>query len=364
MKRILLTSTALVAFAGAAAAEVSFNGDAEIGYNDTVENGFYWSMGLTVKASQELNGGLTAGFSLDVDLDDDRGTSTFEQDAIETSDFELYLKSDNAGLYFGDTKTTTQKYWEDVRGMQGFFLERKAASSEATLRGEATLGSAFVSVSALVKDTNGGTDDADVGAYQGLVKYDFGTFSVIAAYQGEDTNFGLSDDAFGLTGMATFAGAKVTLSYATMGDADAFGIAASYPVGPVTVGAAYAANDTGAGDYDAYSLYAEYKQGDIWAKAYYDGGESAVNTDRSIFGVRGSYTMSDLKLFAAVEVNDEADTTAYVIGGEYDLGGGASLLFSHGDDDVAGNANDDVADWNDDYDDYNEGTTVALSFKF
>lgn len=361
MKRILLTSTALVAFAGAAAAEVTFKGDAEIGYNDTVENGFYWSMGLTVKASQELNGGLTAGFSLDVDLDD--ADSTFSQGAVETSDFELYLKSDNAGLYFGDTKTAAQKYWEDVRGMQGFFLDRKAASSEATLRGEATLGSAFVSVSALIKDTNGGTDDADVGAYQGLVKYDFGTFSVIAAYQGEDTNFGLTDDAFGLTGMATFAGAKVTLSYATMGDADSIGVAASYPFGPVTVGASYAANDTGSLEADVYGVYAEYKQGDIWGKAYYDHVESG-SIEAGIFGVRGSYTMSDLKLFAAVEVNDQADTTAYVIGGEYDLGGGAALLFSHGDDDVAGNANSDVADWNDDYDDYNEGTTVALSFKF
>ena len=36
MKSILLTSTALVAFAGAAAAEVLFAGEATLGYNDTV----------------------------------------------------------------------------------------------------------------------------------------------------------------------------------------------------------------------------------------------------------------------------------------------------------------------------------------
>ena len=35
MKRILLASASIVAFAGAAAAEITFSGEATLGYNDT-----------------------------------------------------------------------------------------------------------------------------------------------------------------------------------------------------------------------------------------------------------------------------------------------------------------------------------------
>ena len=57
MKSILLTTTAIVAFAGAAFADghtsVGFSGDASLGHNDDIENGFYWDVNVDVKAILE-----------------------------------------------------------------------------------------------------------------------------------------------------------------------------------------------------------------------------------------------------------------------------------------------------------------------
>ena len=88
MKSILLASVSVVAFAGAAAAEVTFGGSATLGYNDTVEDNFYWSGNLAVTMSQELNNGLTAGVTFDGDVaDNNRGQ------AYTTGGFTLSLST-------------------------------------------------------------------------------------------------------------------------------------------------------------------------------------------------------------------------------------------------------------------------------
>ena len=51
MKRILLASTAIVAFAGAAAADVSLSGEASLGYNDNANgdnDGFYSDVSVSL----------------------------------------------------------------------------------------------------------------------------------------------------------------------------------------------------------------------------------------------------------------------------------------------------------------------------
>jgi opacity protein-like surface antigen len=67
MKRILLASASLVAFAGVAAADhinedtqdgVGLTGSAQIGYNDEIENGFFVEGDLGFTLARELNNGL------------------------------------------------------------------------------------------------------------------------------------------------------------------------------------------------------------------------------------------------------------------------------------------------------------------
>ena len=55
MKRILLASASIVAFAGAASAQnIVFGGDAELGFNDDEEDGFFYSANLNVTFAAEL----------------------------------------------------------------------------------------------------------------------------------------------------------------------------------------------------------------------------------------------------------------------------------------------------------------------
>lgn len=70
MKKVLLASTALVAFAGAAAAEVKIEGNAEMGVigGDGLVTQFFQDVDIDFKMSGETDGGLT--FWADVDLDE------------------------------------------------------------------------------------------------------------------------------------------------------------------------------------------------------------------------------------------------------------------------------------------------------
>src|SRR6056297_3869177 len=69
MKTLLLASTALVATAGIAAAEVSLSGYAEIGVagGDNIEDQFHTDIDVTFSMTGESDGGLAFGASIDLD---------------------------------------------------------------------------------------------------------------------------------------------------------------------------------------------------------------------------------------------------------------------------------------------------------
>ena len=108
MKSILLTSTALVAFAGAAAADghagISTALSGTLGYNSEMdgigEDGFYWEGNLQVTATAALDNGVTAGAYFEITIDEDNAAANddFGQD-LASSDFVLSLESDTASLF-------------------------------------------------------------------------------------------------------------------------------------------------------------------------------------------------------------------------------------------------------------------------
>lgn len=111
MKNILLSSAAIVAIAGAASAEVTWSGDAELGYSsiedDGVELGVYWDAGLSVDLSQELNNGWTASASLDIDLNND---DSFDLGSVDSSDWVVTLSNDVFELTAGDIDLAASKF--------------------------------------------------------------------------------------------------------------------------------------------------------------------------------------------------------------------------------------------------------------
>lgn len=326
MKNILLASTALVAFAGAAAADVSFSGEAVLGYNDEEQGGAYASIDLDVAYSQELDNGLTAAASFGFGVADD-----FDTDDLDAGDAEFSLSADvwslNVGIN-GGTDDATEVVWDGVSNMDNdSFYESADDNDEDVVRVEATLGAAEVVVA-----YNVDTEEFDAG-----VTGEFGDISVGAVYEenGADTNFGLF-------GSATFAGATVDFAHSDVAGETSTGVEVTYPVGDVSVSAFYVSQSNVD---DNYGLTAKYSANGLGLKAFYhDGNDEDM-------GIEVSYDVSDV---LSVYAGSSDDDGSYV-GVEYDLGGGASVFASYGDD--AGN--DEIGPQ-----EYNDGITVELTLAF
>ena len=354
MKSILLASASIVAFAGAAAAEVTFSGSAEFGYNDTDldgagtddADGFYWSSDITLALSQTLNNGLTASVGVGIDLSDgDLGSS------LSAADFVLALTSESSGLYFGTTDTAAGLHYSGVDGMDsdGFTSD----TDNPVVRGDITYGGISASVSLIVDEVDpSSTGQLSVGA-----SGSFGNFTFGVGYQAEEVGFDgngdfSGDGIFAVEVGTTFSGATVTLAYAQnqTDDTDSIGIAASYPIGPVVVGAYYAMQDAG----DNYGISVDYANGPITVGVTYDV-EAGADDD---WGIEGSYDVGN-GITAYAGVVDAGDD--FYVAGSMGLGEGSALVVSYaedGDGDEAPGDNDIGAN------DYQVGTTVAVTFEF
>ena len=363
MKSILLASTASLAFAGAAFADghesadgITFSGDFELGYNDDVDNGFYWSGGIDIAGQTTLDNGLVAAFSVGGDIVN--GTDGV-RDSIDVmlDGYEFSLTSDMGGIFVGDTDPAAEANWGGVDGSaaDGFndadvHLDSAADGGvdfDAILRGEVMYGPVFAALSYGVEidGVNAATTE-DLDAMQLYVSGEFGAVTVGLAYQDA---FAGAGEILGIEASASLGGADVTVAYADNTVDTSIGAAVSYPVGPVTLGAYYTSNDVAA---DAYGFSADYENGPISVSFFYDDTDAA-NTDD--YGLEGSYDVGN-GLTVLAGIVDKGD--AYYVAGEYDLGGGAELLVSFAEDDN-NPGNDEIGD-----PEYKDGTTVQVSFEF
>ena len=138
--------------AGIAAAEVTFSGTANFGYNDTDHtNGAsasnpFSDMDLNIAFSKELDNGYTAAASVELDYADGN-----QGNDISASDALISLTNADSGIHYGDTKHAAQNAWSSVGSMDNDAF--RAADGEMVTRADMTLGGAKVSVS-LGDDTN------------------------------------------------------------------------------------------------------------------------------------------------------------------------------------------------------------------
>ncbi|WP_106746129.1 porin [Yoonia maritima] len=371
MKSILLTTSALVAFAGAAAAEVSFSGEATLGYNSRIagdNDGFYWDANVATAMSQELDNGVTAAASFQFDaIDNDNETDIISESYV------LSLTTESAGMYYGDTAFAAETLWKSAGDMEsdGF----SEADGETVLRGEASFGAVEAAVSYTVADADNNfpTDDSHVDQLSVAAAGDFGQFSVVAAYQEEsEAAFGVlangangdynTSEIFGLSVGASFSGADITVAYASDEtlDESSVGVQVAYPFGPVTATVYYVSEDDAA-DEDNYGVTLAYSEGALSVKGDYDY-DQGVNK----IGLDGSYDLGNgLTILAGVydqsdDATDANNGTDAYIAGEYDLGGGASILVSYAEAETGGaKADDEVGG-----PDYQDGATVELTFAF
>lgn len=330
MKRILLTSTALVAFAGAASAEVSFGGDAEIKWNSYTD--LSYGVGLTLNASQELDNGLTASAAADIEISADDAIDTGAAN-VEFDEVVLKLSSDTATLSYGNVATAGQGTWSGVTNMNDADFDEKGDNSEdAVLRGDMTFGSTNVAVS--MNDTSGNLDQMQLG-----VTTDLNGWTVGFAYQ-DDTN--AAGEIMGLFAKGTMGGMDLHIAYSDMDNADtSLGVATTTTFGDVKVGVFYVMEDA---EDDNYGVTADYTMGDTTFGAYFHGGGDEDH------GVSMTHDFGNGMTMDAGWA--DADAGGRYAGVKYDLGGGASVLASYG----------EVADAGPN--DYNDGATLKVSFAF
>ena len=362
---ILLTTTALVAFAGAAAADghtsVTHALSGELGYNSEVdgigEDGFFWEGNLKTTATAALDNGLTAGayFEITVSGDDAAAGSSDAGNALVASDFVLSLTSDNASLYFGDTAPAGKKYSSAAGDMEGDSFSTD--SDSAVLRGDVSFNGMNGSVSYIIDDAANTAEQLALGLGGSFGAFTFGLgYQEATSYADAEGDFN-ADEVLGVSVGGTFAGATVTLAYAeeTASGETSTGIQVAYPFGPVTATAYYSMEEVSGVDVDDnYGITVAYAQDAIAVTAKFRNEQG-----RDEWNLEGSYDMGNgaTILAGALNENEGADTDFY-IGGTYDLGGGASVLAVYADD-KDGDQADEIGSG-----EYDPGMTVSVSFTF
>ncbi|PXW72127.1 porin-like protein [Loktanella sp. PT4BL] len=387
MKSILLTTTAIVAFAGAAVADghagVTFSGDFTLGFNDDNDDadagatsfptdvigdndGFYWEGDLNVTGTAALDNGVTASASWEFDIVDESNGQPIVSDGVLLS-----LTTDNAGLYLGDTSFAAETQWSAAGDMEadGF----SEADGENVLRGDVSVAGIDASISLALGNADGGLVNEDTDEDYAQMSFgasgDLGMLSFAVAYQEENDgpaagyfagNGDFNDsEIFGISVGAAVAGANFKVAYASNETADenSTGIQVSYPFGPVTGTVYYVSEDDGS-DEDNYGATVAYADGPIAVTLDYDY-DQGVNK----LGLDGTYDLGNGFTIGAGmydESEGTGDGTDYYVAGMYDLGGGAELLVTYADAETAGALGDDEVGGPD----YQVGTTVEVSFSF
>ena len=289
MKKILLATTALVGFAGAAAAEVSLSGYAEIGVQggSDVATQFHNDIDITFSLSGESDSGLSFGATIDADeLNGDsisaqgggnnpgnRGQSENDSSVWVSGSFGKVTLGDTDGaldwavaeIYTGsaindDHSTHAGAYWNT--GLDGTY-------DGQVMRYEYSFGDFGVAVSAELDDTTAATGGDPVLGLGFKWSGDVGGTAVSAGI-GHQSNGTLDMTAVSL-GATLAGGFSANLGYAD-GDFSAtgsgaaadswWGLGVAYTSGPLTVGANYGTFDLAAGgDQSGWGLVVNYDLG-------------------------------------------------------------------------------------------------------
>lgn len=336
MKNVLLTTTALVVFAGAAAADVSFSGSADAGYNDDIEGGLFYNISPQVTASVDLGDGYSASGTLGGDLTTGGVVSV---DAYPTLEFIGPYGSIKGGDL--DDKGASEYFYADRDGM-ALDVENHDASDRFDIRALVELGDFGVAV---------GGDNDGLGGIDGLSVGAGATFDNITIGVGYDeADAGVAGDSLLATTAVsldtTFGGATIGLSYADDTVETSIGVAVGYDVSADLSVAAYYASNTVADD--KYGVSADYTMGALGLGVYYDSGNGAtVDT----MGLDVSYAVAaDLTGYAGVY--DNGTTNVFYVGAVYAINDNLSATLSYADaDEISGP-------------EFKSGTTIMLSASF
>ena len=288
MKKLLIASTALVATAGMAAADISMSGYAEIGMRDgggTVGVEMHNDMDIGFKLSGASDNGLTFGASIDLDEVANGIASTGGSQAVHVS-------GAFGTLTMGDTDGALDKVNAEVASLTAIADDH---STHAGYNGGA------------------GLDAGDI------LRYDtsYGNFGVSVSIGQDDT---------------------------ANGDNDVIAYGISTTVGTVALSVAAQSNDTT----DVTAVSAKTSMGGLSVVANFsdfDTGVAATSYEHMAVGL--GYTVGDVALTANFGSYDFGGATAtndgFGFAANKSLGGGATIMLGYGSGTAAGVETDTVS---------------------
>lgn len=355
MKKVLFATTALVASAGFAAADITFSGSAEMGIvgggknapgvsayegngNDSTTE-FNNDFTLTVVGSGQTDSGLSFGISIDFSKSNDPDAGNGSDDAgVEFDNEAVFISGDFGTLTLGEIDGAVDRR----------LIEVYNATGQYSIGDEETVHAGF----------QGSYGD---GAYDNqILRYDytFGDFGFSASMELDDTD-------------AVDNGYALALSYNTdMGGVGlGFGLGYQYLE---TSGTGWAPGNledyTGlawiAGtevDIIAATVSADFNNGFTAGLEYSnfdpDGPSGTNYGDIDHYSIGLGYSINALSLGVSYGKYDAdiGDADGYALTAAYDLGGGATIVAAYSDSDVDG-----VASNADDFDTYSLG--IVMNF--
>ncbi len=291
MKKILLSTTMLALFAGAASAEVTLSGSGRFGllFSDSAvspvsKTRLHTRLRINVDAKFEADNGVTYG-----------GRIRFQGvdgDAAAFSPAMLYVEASGVRIEVGNANT------------------------------------AFDSV-ALMYNPEIGFTESSAGDPQGSY-YSFSSGAYNGAFDDDRTGIYAAYSINGFNVKASYVQPNQGSSAKAPGEADAeTSIAVDYTTGQFTVAAAYAANGKGIEGNDLTFVGVAYKINDVANVGlnYNDNGGDWKTTT-----IYGNYTMNGITFGGYVtDSNFDGDDTAYGLGAAYDLGGATLAGAIHSD---------------------------------
>ncbi|WP_168732992.1 porin [Aliigemmobacter aestuarii] len=267
MKKILLASTALVGFAGAAAAEVSLSGYAEMGIagGDAVETQFWNEIDVTFTLSGETDGGLQFGATIDLDEVTNAGNVAGDFDARDGGPDSVFISGSFGKVTLGDTDGAYD--WALTEVYMGTALADDHSTHAGSngnsgldgtydgqvMRYEYSFGDFAAALSAELDDT--GVNDAVIGlGFKWGADMGGTTVNVGLGYQTDGTT-----DIIGVSAHAALSsGLDLRLNYADLDVDEWMGLGIGYTSGALLVQANYGEYDSGA---DGFGLVVNYDLG-------------------------------------------------------------------------------------------------------
>jgi outer membrane protein OmpU len=299
MKKILLATTLLAGFAGAASADVTLSGYGRFGMV------YFSNPGLSPLSALGGAGQQTRKTVLDTRL-------RINLDAKMTTDGgvnfggRIRMQSDN-GSTAGGARLSSAKLFAESNGMRLEVGNVETAYDSA----------------ALFYNSEMGFEDSSVGESDyGFASFSSGPYSALTPNR---MGVFLGYSAGPLNARISYINPDQTLSHLPAGVASEMGVSADYTFGAFTVSGAYVANANGAKkDKENFVgvAYAMSSNVNIGLNHYY--GTNMGNTTT----LYGSYGMGAITLRGYVTNNDlkaNKNSTVGGIGADYDLGGGARL---------------------------------------